>query len=386
MGKAKRFNSYDSTVSATRNQTESFGQGRQNVAGYPSGFGMTAKGKTQNNKNVNTLSLQNGGELRGPIGFTAEVGNISATNVLDLTISGAATVKQVRGLIFVSSSTSATLDEIVGKKYNGQIVILTGISGQTAITITHGSGNAGQILCPGDVNYTLSNDESVILVDDVTAVTQSWRVISVSNATGSGGLSNIVEDVTPQLGGSLDNNGFSINMDVGSRIYFDGGVDTWMEGSLTSGRINVFNNTTNVTAFGTFGLLTTNITCSGITSNGDIDVNSNDIKDIAQLKFASTTVSPTGVGITSNSGWLIYNTEASSDRHWFKTDNTLAVEIKSDQVELQDGINLEFRESSSAPSGSANGAKLFAEDNGAGKTRLMVQFGSGVAQQIAIEP
>ena len=142
----------------------------------------------------------------------------------------------------------------------------------------------------------------------------------------------------------------------------------------------------NVTAFGTFGLLTTNITCSGITSNGDIDVNSNDIKDIAQLKFASTTVSPTGVGITSNSGWLIYNTEASSDRHWFKTDNTLAVEIKSDQVELQNGINLEFRESSSAPSGSANGAKLFAEDNGAGKTRLMVQFGSGVAQQIAIEP
>ena len=230
MGKAKRFNSYDSTVAATRNQTESFGQGRQNVAGYPSGFGMTAKGKTQNNKNVNTLSLQNGGELRGPIGFTAEVGNISATNVLDLTISGAATVKQVRGLIFVSSSTSATLDEIVGKKYNGQIVILTGISGQAAITITHGSGNAGQILCPGDVNYTLSNDESVILVDDVTAVTQSWRVISVSNATGSGGLSNIVEDVTPQLGGNLDSNGFNINMDIGGRVYFDGGVDTWMEG------------------------------------------------------------------------------------------------------------------------------------------------------------
>lgn len=40
----------------------------------------------------------------------------------------------------------------------------------------------------------------------------------------------------------------------------------------------------------------------------------------------------------------------------------------------------------SAPTGQANVAKIFAEDNGAGKTRLMVQFGTGAAQQIAIEP
>lgn len=34
----------------------------------------------------------------------------------------------------------------------------------------------------------------------------------------------------------------------------------------------------------------------------------------------------------------------------------------------------------------ANGYRLFAEDNGAGKTRLMVQFATGAAQQVAIEP
>jgi hypothetical protein len=34
----------------------------------------------------------------------------------------------------------------------------------------------------------------------------------------------------------------------------------------------------------------------------------------------------------------------------------------------------------------ANGYRIYAEDNGAGKTRLMVLFASGVAQQIAIEP
>ena len=34
----------------------------------------------------------------------------------------------------------------------------------------------------------------------------------------------------------------------------------------------------------------------------------------------------------------------------------------------------------------ANGYKIYAEDNGAGKTRLMVLFATGAAQQIAIEP
>ena len=39
-----------------------------------------------------------------------------------------------------------------------------------------------------------------------------------------------------------------------------------------------------------------------------------------------------------------------------------------------------------APTGLANTARLFARDNGEGKTQLMVIFGTGAAQQIAIEP
>lgn len=38
----------------------------------------------------------------------------------------------------------------------------------------------------------------------------------------------------------------------------------------------------------------------------------------------------------------------------------------------------------SAPS--ANGVRIYAQDNGAGKTQLMARFASGAAQQIAIEP
>jgi hypothetical protein len=38
----------------------------------------------------------------------------------------------------------------------------------------------------------------------------------------------------------------------------------------------------------------------------------------------------------------------------------------------------------SAPA--ANTVRVYAEDNGSGKTRLMARFATGVAQQIAIEP
>ena len=43
-------------------------------------------------------------------------------------------------------------------------------------------------------------------------------------------------------------------------------------------------------------------------------------------------------------------------------------------------------EVASAPGVIANTARVYAIDNGAGKTKLMCQFGSGVAQQLAIEP
>jgi len=39
-----------------------------------------------------------------------------------------------------------------------------------------------------------------------------------------------------------------------------------------------------------------------------------------------------------------------------------------------------------APTGAANKATIYAVDNGAGKTQLMVIFGSGSAVQLAIEP
>ena len=51
-----------------------------------------------------------------------------------------------------------------------------------------------------------------------------------------------------------------------------------------------------------------------------------------------------------------------------------------------DGGSLEFLEQTAPAAPAANGVRIYAEDDGAGKTRLMARFATGAAVQIAIEP
>jgi hypothetical protein len=50
------------------------------------------------------------------------------------------------------------------------------------------------------------------------------------------------------------------------------------------------------------------------------------------------------------------------------------------------GSSLEMTEMTAPSAPAANGVRIYAEDDGAGKTRLMALFATGAAQQIAIEP
>lgn len=55
-------------------------------------------------------------------------------------------------------------------------------------------------------------------------------------------------------------------------------------------------------------------------------------------------------------------------------------------VSLNTAGFMQLNELGSAPTGTSDAGRIFTEDNGGGKTRLMVQFGTGAAQQLAIEP
>jgi hypothetical protein len=108
-----------------------------------------------------------------------------------------------------------------------------------------------------------------------------------------------------------------------------------------------------------------------------------------------------------------YNTSdtlirSSNNNYIFYIGGSYALGILSDGVLIQNpdtklartaagiiGINvtgagaggaIELREMTAPSAPPANGARLFVEDDGAGKTRLMVRFASGASQQIAIEP
>lgn len=50
------------------------------------------------------------------------------------------------------------------------------------------------------------------------------------------------------------------------------------------------------------------------------------------------------------------------------------------------GAAIEFIEQTAPSAGASNTVRIYAEDNGSGKTRLMALFPTGAAQQIAIEP
>lgn len=75
------------------------------------------------------------------------------------------------------------------------------------------------------------------------------------------------------------------------------------------------------------------------------------------------------------------------------TNSAQRIQVSDTALTLGSGVNLvmapsyiEGAEMTAPAAPAANGFRIFAEDNGAGKTRLMVQFATGAAQQLAIEP
>lgn len=96
-------------------------------------------------------------------------------------------------------------------------------------------------------------------------------------------------------------------------------------------------------------------------------------------------------------GILLDRTGAESFVRWRRND-TPGAQLRIVAVDATPGLAvtndtgagggfLSFREMVTPPAAPAtNDARLFLEDNGAGKTRLMVRFATGAPQQIAIEP
>ena len=213
MGKARRFNQYDGAVKNSRDRkmesglalhkASTFGDSQSSIL-----IGQRGTGAGQN-RDQDKLPIR-GGLLLGSIGFEANTRSIS-TGVLDLGKTAAGADTLVKGIVFMTpeSGDTDTLDRVTGKERAGQQLYLFGIQNAGAsptrtYTITHADGGVGQILCPNDTDYVLLDDECVTLIDDVTA-TDTWRLISTSDANGLGVGANEFADNVFRIFDDIDN-------------------------------------------------------------------------------------------------------------------------------------------------------------------------------------
>lgn len=127
-----------------------------------------------------------------------------------------------------------------------------------------------------------------------------------------------------------------------------------------------------------------NVTSEYTFGAAEADYHNNDIDNMGTLKFASTSaISGSDVGFSGLTGDLYANFQT-NDSMFIRENGSTVVEIDGDGIDIRVGF-LEGTEIT-APAGLANHGRFFYEDNGAGKTRAMIQFGTGAAQQVAIEP
>lgn len=89
---------------------------------------------------------------------------------------------------------------------------------------------------------------------------------------------------------------------------------------------------------------------------------------------------------TTSSGYSFTFSIDSIEKMRLDTAGNLGISVSpSTRLDIGAGA-IEGEEMTDPGAGAANTYRLFAEDNGAGKTRLMVRFATGAAQQIAIQP
>ena len=131
-----------------------------------------------------------------------------------------ATTKKVTGA-YTISATSLTLDNDVTVSGNLTVTGTTNsvettntrISDNT-ITLNQGESGAGVTAVTSGIEIERGSLDNALLVFD--EVTDTFQISTdggssyTALATGGGGLNNVVEDTTPQLGGDLDVNGKNI--------------------------------------------------------------------------------------------------------------------------------------------------------------------------------
>lgn len=298
------------------------------------------------------------------------------------------------------------------------------------ILVSDGAGNATF----GGVDLTSANWRSGLLPPSAggTGVNNSTRTLTISTNSGtlsfsaSGKVLTIGENitVTGASGKVLTlTNGLTVTTNDGT-LAFSAASKTLTIGETITLTGSSSGLTLTVPATGTADLIGTAQTISAVkTFSTNIRVQGIDFglspsSDFVIRHGTAATgtllrMSPNGNGIVNSSSFQMFNTDWNADQTNFELftfgwNNNVATFLsqRGGTGTLRDmqfaNANGSFRlvaagymtltdfiegvEITAPAAGAANTWRIYGEDNGAGKTRVMIKFNTGVAQQIAIQP
>ena len=169
-------------------------------------------------------------------------GSASATGGLSLTSKGDL-------LTFNTAEARLPVSATNGQVLTTNSAVADGIEWATPVDISPPTTTKGDIsgFSTTQARIPIGSNTQVLTADSAQALGLKW-------ATPTAGISAVVDDTTPQLGGNLDCNGNGIFLDGGNRIGFDGsgGFSYMQEVSTDQIEITIGGNT-GLTIKGTFG-------------------------------------------------------------------------------------------------------------------------------------
>lgn len=149
--------------------------------------------------------------VAGGTGASTAVGALDNLSTESSSIASATTTDLSGATGIHVSITGTTTITGFGTVQAGAIRVLTFAD---ALTLTH---NASSLILPGGANITTAAGDVAIMK---SLGSGNWKYIAYTRADGTpiagGGIANVVEDTTPQLGGNLDVNGKAINSPDGT--------------------------------------------------------------------------------------------------------------------------------------------------------------------------
>jgi hypothetical protein len=234
-----------------------------------------------------------------------------------------------------------------------------------------------------DTNFAFSNDQVSIAAGGLTMLrlTETTQdIVEIGDIAGSGDV-----DV------SMNNGVFFLR---GSDDHFAMGPDASVLGASTlniqedqSGttRVQIRNATAGATAQAQIRIANDlnnafqcGITSSTFTTSGELTADDAFFQSLGGIDLVVRAVGAGNIKIGTNANTRMYISSAGLI-------GINGITSPSTELDIGDGA-IEFEEMTAPAAGAANTARLFTQDNGAGKTQLAVRFNTGAIQVLATEP